>query len=215
MHPNRKFHIARREEMAAIVRDLGFGVLVAATAEGLRAVHLPVLLEDDCLRFHVSRGNAVHAALLAGGEALFVASGAHAYVSPDWYGLADRVPTWSYVSVELNGPVRPLAEETLVRLLDAMSAENERRLAPKPEWTRDRMDPARFEGLLRAIAGFEMRIASWRGTAKIDQDKPAEVRGRIAAALAERGETAMAALYASEPGAGGADYIDGVAKVRT
>ena len=211
MHPNRKFHIARRDEMEAVLRDFAFGTLVAATAQGLRAVHLPVLLEDGRLLFHVSRGNAVHPALLAGGEALFVAGGPHAYVSPDDYGTADRVPTWSYVAVEVNGPVRPLDEDALVRLLDSMSAEHERRLAPKPEWLRDRLSPGRFEGLLKSIGGFALEIAEWRGTAKIDQDKPPEVRARIAAALAARGEAAMAAFYV-EPAAPGADYVPGVTR---
>ena len=195
MHPNRKFHIADREEMAALVRREGFGILVVQTEAGLRAVHVPVLLEGDRLRFHISRGNLVHAALTAGTEALFVASGAHAYVSPDWYGLEDRVPTWSYVAVELNGPVHALTQEALVRLLDDISAEHEERLLPKKVWTRDKMTAGRFEGMLKAITGLEMEVREWRGTAQIDQDKPAEVRARVSAALAERGETAMAALY--------------------
>jgi transcriptional regulator len=54
------------------------------------------------------------------------------------------------------------------------------------------MSPGRFEGLLKAIAGFEMQVEQWRGTAKIDQDKPDEVRARIAEALDERGEREMA-----------------------
>jgi transcriptional regulator len=196
MHPNRKFHIADRDEMAALVREQGFGILVAQTGDGLRAVHVPVLLEGERLLFHVSRGNIVHSALLAGCDALFVATGAHAYVSPDYYGLDDRVPTWSYVSVELNGAVRPLSEDALVRLLDDMSAHHEARLAPKPPWTRDRMSPGRFDGLLKAITGFELQIAAWRGTRKTDQDKPAEVRSRVSEALAAAGEAGMAALYA-------------------
>jgi transcriptional regulator len=201
MHPNRKFQIEGREEMAALVRDQGFGTLVVQAAEGLRAVHVPVLLHGEALRFHVSRGNVVHSALLGGCEALFVANGAHAYVSPEDYGLEDRVPTWSYVAVELNGTVRTLDDEELVRLLDEMSAEREARLAPKRPWTRDKMSAGRFEGLLKAIAGFEMAIRDWRGTRKIDQDKPAEVRARIAEALAARGEREMAALVFPSPAA--------------
>lgn len=193
MHPNRKFHIADREEMAALVRELGFGILFVPTAEGLRAVHVPVLLEGDRLRFHVSRGNAVHSTLAAGTDALFVATGPHAYISPEDYGLEDRVPTWSYVAVELEGPVRPLEAEALVRLLDDMSADREARLAPKRPWTRDKMSEGRFEGLLKSITGFEMEVADWRGTAKVDQDKPQEVRDRIADALAGRGDRDMAA----------------------
>jgi transcriptional regulator len=194
MHPNRKFHLADRAEMAAFVRALGFGLLVIQTEQGLRVVHVPVLLEGERLRFHVSRGNAVHAALHGGGPALFVANGPHAYVSPEWYGLDDRVPTWNYVAVELEGAVRPLEPEELVLLLDDLSAEQEARLAPKKPWTRGKMSPGRFEGLLKAITGFEMEIAEWRGTAKLDQDKPAEVRARLAEALAERGEHSIAEI---------------------
>ena len=198
MHPNRKFQIGSREEMAALVRDAGFGMLVVQTGEGLRAVHVPVLLDGEALRFHVSKGNVAHGALLGGCEALFVANGPHAYVSPEYYGLDDRVPTWSYVAVELNGRVRTLGEEELVRLLDEMSAEREARLAPKKPWTREKMSPGGFEGLLKAITGFEMAISDWRGTRKIDQDKPDEVRARLAEALAAQGETEMAALV--DPG---------------
>lgn len=194
MHPNRKFHIADRDAMAALVRELGFGVLFTATEEGPRAVHVPVLLEGDRLRFHVSRGNLVHGALAGGGNALFVATGPHAYVSPEDYGLEDRVPTWNYVAVELEGPVRALDRDDLIRLVDDLSAGREARLAPKEPWTRDKMSPGRFEGLLKAIAGFEIRVVEWRGTAKIDQDKPDSIRARIADALAQRGEHEMAEL---------------------
>ena len=31
MHPNRKFHLADREAMAGLVRELGFGILFAET----------------------------------------------------------------------------------------------------------------------------------------------------------------------------------------
>jgi transcriptional regulator len=194
MHPNRKFQIADRDEMAALVREAGFGTVVLQTDAGLRAVHVPVLLEGERLLFHVSKGNLVHAALCAGAEALFVANGPHAYISPEWYGLDDRVPTWSYVAVELNGRAAPLPQDELVRLLDAMSAENEARLAPKAPWVRDKLTPGFFEGLLKAITGFAMDVREWRGTKKFDQDKPAAVRARLAEALIERGETGMAAL---------------------
>ncbi|HWT13623.1 MAG TPA: FMN-binding negative transcriptional regulator [Allosphingosinicella sp.] len=192
MHPNRKFHIEDRDAMRDFVREQGFGLLVAPTAGGLRAVHVPVLVEGERLRFHVAKGNLAHAALLAGCDALFVANGPHAYISPDWYGLEDRVPTWNYVAVELEGPVRALDRDSLIAFLDDVSAFQEARLAPKPVWRREKMSEGRFEGLLKAITGFELDIRAWRGTAKLDQDKPAHVRERLAAALAGRGEAALA-----------------------
>jgi transcriptional regulator len=208
MHPNRKFQIADREEMAALVRAEGFGTLIVPTDEGLRAVHVPVLLAGERLLFHVSKSNLVHAALMAGAEALFVANGPHAYISPDWYGVPDRVPTWSYVAVELNGRASVLAPEELVRLLDVTSAELEDRLAPKAPWVRDTLSPGFFEGLLKSITGFALEIHAWRGTRKIDQDKPPEVRARLAGALAERGEEAMAGLISSPAFAGEGDRAE-------
>jgi transcriptional regulator len=198
MHPSPRFRIADRETMARIVRAEGFGTLVVDTDAGLRAVHVPLLLQGERLLFHVSRGNAVHAALTAGGEALVVVNGPHGYVSPDWYGLSGRVPTWNYVAVELNGPVSPLAREELACLLDALAELHESRLAPKPAWTRAQIDPSRYEALLDAIAGFALDIREWRGTAKIDQDKPVEVRARIGDALEARGERAMADLMRTD-----------------
>jgi transcriptional regulator len=198
MHPNRKFQLGDREEMAAIARDIGFGALVVPTPEGLRAVHVPFLLERDRFRFHVSRGNAVYGALSEGCEALLLVEGPHAYISPDWYGLEDRVPTWNYVAVEVSGPVVALDAAALAALVDGLSLAHEARLLPKPAWSKDKMSPGRYDGLLKAIAGFELRATDWRGTAKVDQDKPAEVRSRIAAALEDKGEAAMAALMRRE-----------------
>lgn len=203
MHPHSRFHLTDRAAMAEFVAREGFGILFASAPEGPRAVHVPVLLAGERLRFHVSRRNAIHDALAAGCDALFVASGPHAYLSPDDYGLEGRVPTWNYLAVELEGRVRPLGEEALVDLLDAMSALHEKRLAPKAAWTRDVLAKGRFSSLLKAIAGFEMTIRDWRGTAKLDQDKPVEVRARLAEALVRRGEVEMAKLILPAGGEGG------------
>jgi transcriptional regulator len=198
MHPNPRFQLADRELLRRMVADIGFGLLFVTTQQGPRAVHVPVAIEGDRLRFHVSRRNAVHDALAQGATALFVATGPHAYLSPDDYGLEDRVPTWNYVAVEVEGPVAPIDAAGLEHLLDDLSARFEARLEPKPAWTRDRMSPGRFATLTSAIAGFEMRIEEWRATAKLDQDKPDEVRERLCDALDGRGETELAA--AMRPG---------------
>ncbi|MEA2999337.1 MAG: transcriptional regulator [Sphingomonadales bacterium] len=194
MHPNSKFQLTDRDEMAEIVRQVGFGMIVAQTPDGLRPAHVPVLVDGERVLFHLSRGNSLHDTLAGGCEGLIVVDGPHAYISPDWYGLEDRVPTWNYVAVELTGPVSPLDRDGLVDLVDRLSEAHERRLAPKPAWRKGKMTPGRYEGLLKAITGFELGIREWRGTAKIDQDKPPEVRARLAAALRGQGEEAMARL---------------------
>jgi transcriptional regulator len=194
MHPNPQFRWEDRGAVRAFATEIGFGQLFAATPDGPRVAHIPfVFLAEDRIGFHVARGNGI-TRNLAGSEALFVVTGPDAYVSPDWYGLDNQVPTWNYVAVELQGPVSVMDRDTLIAQADALSSLNETRLAPKPQWTRDKMADGLFDKMLGAIIGFELHITGWRGTAKLGQNKPAEARNRVADALEARGQRGMALL---------------------
>jgi transcriptional regulator len=123
--------------------------------------------------------------------------GPDAYISPDWYGQEDQVPTWNYLAVEAEGPLRRLDEPELVALLDDLSAAHEARLAPKPAWTRAKMTPGRFEGMLKAIVGYELAIEALRGTRKLGQNKDDATLRAAAAGLAPF-NPALAALMEKE-----------------
>ena len=192
MHPAPYFKETDEAALSALVAERGFG-LVIGTADGRPvAAHAALLLEGRRLRFHLSRANALVPVLEAGGTALVVVSGPDAYVSPDWYGVEDQVPTWNYLSVEMEGPVTPL--EDGAALLDDLSAHFEGRLAPKPPWARGKMTPGRFETLLRGIRAFQMRVERFEGVTKLSQNKDEAVMGRIADALAAAGSTEVARL---------------------
>jgi transcriptional regulator len=179
MHPNRAFAWEDRAAMLAFVADISFCTICV---DGPEVVHVPVVIDaPDRIRFHVARGNRVK---LDGRRALLSCLGPEAYISPDWYGSADQVPTWNYLAVEAEGPLRRLDEAELASQLDDLSAVHEARLTPKPEWTRGKMSPGRFEGLMKAIIGYELRIEELRGTRKLGQHKPAVERGGAAAGLA-------------------------------
>jgi transcriptional regulator len=192
MHPNRAFAWEDKEAMLAFVADIAFATIAA---EGPAIVHAPVLVAGpDRLLFHVSRGNR---AKLDGRRAIISVLGPDAYISPDWYGTKDQVPTWNYLAVEAEGPLRRLDEAELTDLLDQLSAAHEARLAPKPAWTRAKMSPGRFEGMLKAIIGYELRIEDLRGTRKLGQHKDDAQRSAAAAGLAPF-NPALAALMAKE-----------------
>jgi transcriptional regulator len=88
-------------------------------------------------------------------------------------------------------------EAELVALLDALSADHEARLAPKPGWTRAKMSPGRFEAMLTAIVGYELVIESLRGTRKLGQHKKGAERTGAADGLAPI-DPALAALMRAE-----------------
>ena len=173
MHPNRIFAWEDREAMLAFVADIAFCTIAV---DGPFVAHAPVVVHaPDKLHFHVAKGNRAVPAL-DGARALVSCLGPDAYVSPDWYGTPDQVPTWNYLTVEAEGPLRRLERDELVRLLDDLAAAHEPRLAPKKPWTRDKMVSARFEGLLKGIVGYEVAIEALRGTLKLGQHKKDDER---------------------------------------
>jgi transcriptional regulator len=199
MHPDPRFRWEDRDAMRGLVAEIGFGALFAATPDGLRVAHIPaIFLDDDRLAFHVSRGNGI-ARHLDGRDALFVAQGPDAYISPDWYGIDDQVPTWNYLAVELEGRVARMDGDALLDQVDRLSAEQEARLAPKPAWTRGKMNPAIADKMLGAIIGFTLEVTAWRGTRKLGQNKPDTVRLAAADALDASGKRAMAHLMRHMP----------------
>ena len=180
MHPNRAFAWEDREKMLAFVAERAFCTICV---EGPALVHAPVMVAGpDRIHFHVSRGNPAGA--MDGMRAIVSCLGPDAYVSPDWYGSADQVPTWNYLAVEAEGPLRRLDEAELAALLDALSTDHEARLVPKPAWTRAKLTPGRFEGMLKAIIGYELSIEALRGTRKLGQNKRPDERTGAADGLA-------------------------------
>ena len=113
--------------------------------------------------------------------------GPHSYVSPDWYGVDDQVPTWNYVAVHLVGDITLQPQERMRDLLDRQSAQFEARLAPKPEWRADKMTREVLDRMMRQIVPCEMRIDEIAGTWKLGQNKPDDVRLRAADPLEAAG----------------------------
>ena len=189
MHPNPAFRQTPRDRNLAFARSQGFGILSVNGPDGPLAAHVPFLLNDDAslADLHLARSNPIARAGLPS-AALLAVSGPDAYVSPDWYGphdlVPDQVPTWNYVAVHLRGVLEPLPEDTLRPHVDALSAEHEGRIAGKKPWTSAKMTEGAMPRMMRMILPFRFRVVSVEGTWKLNQNKPADVRGRAADALA-------------------------------
>jgi transcriptional regulator len=189
MHPVPTFREGDEQTLLAHLAAHPFVTLCAAPQGRLLVAHAPVVIRrlatGPALDFHLNRGNAMAAALTEGFRAVAVNLAADAYVSPEWFGTADHVPTWNYVSVEAEGAVTALDEAGLVALLDDLSAQEEARLAPKPAWTRDKMSPGRFEQMTRAIIGARLTVERLEGTSKLGQMKSEAERAGVVAALGD------------------------------
>jgi transcriptional regulator len=196
MHPNPLFRTDNRALMESLIDAIGFGMVFAQTPDGPRVAHTPLLTTGDgAIQFHLARGNAL-TRHLDGATALVVVNGPDAYVSPRWYDNRDTVPTWDYVTLELEGRVRRMADEGLEAFLHAVIAKHEGRLGGEP-WLAEESSDNVWSGLFRGIAGFELEVQAWRPTLKLSQKKTPRERAAIAVGLEQAGHAALAHLMRS------------------
>lgn len=183
------FAEADRATLLDFIRATGWGYLVGG-ADGVPfATHLPFLLEGEPgaerLVAHMARANP-HWQSFAGDEReqLVIFSGPHCYVSPRWYTTAKAVPTWNYVAVHVYGVPRVVDDPAAVYAAQKRLVDFHEAGADAP-WRMEDIDAGYIEGMLRAIVSFEMPIARMEGKFKLSQNRKAEDRAGVIAALSE------------------------------
>ena len=182
MHPNPAFRETPVEDNIAFAREQGFGILAVTGDAAPLISHIPFLLNKagDLAEFHLVRSNPIARALSGRLPARLAVQGPHSYISPDWYGAEDQVPTWNYVAVHLVGEVEARPAGELRDLLDRQSAHYEDRLLPKRPWKTEKMTDAVLDRMMRQIVPCRMRVDEITGTWKLNQNKPDDVRLRAA-----------------------------------
>lgn len=193
MYQPKPFRIDEHTPLHNLIKNNALGILVTTLDGTLEVNHVPVVLDIDSgdygrLRFHLARANPL-ADWLASSSAkveqvVFVFRAEQAYISPDWYGQENMVPTWNYAVAHAHGLVEVLDDDALVSVLNDLSAAQEGRL-PKAPWTTQKMDQNLYEKMRRAIIGFQMPIARLEGKFKMSQNRPPEARAGVIRALSD------------------------------
>jgi len=190
MHPNPLFRSSDRARFEKLISDAGFGIVFLTTPSGPRAAHVPILSDGEGhIRFHLARSNMM-TRHLGGARALINVSGPDGYISPRWYDNRDTVPTWDYVALEMEGPVRGLTDQELEQLLHDVIATFEDRIAGE-KWRASECSEKVWAGLFKGIAGFSMQVEDWRPTFKLSQKKSEPERSRIAQGVEDQGNAAL------------------------
>lgn len=185
-------------EIRALLGSLRAGHLVTSTQEGLLATFMPFIYEPEvgehgALLGHVARPNLQwqRAAL---GEAVVIVQGPDGYISPSWYVSkrehARVVPTWDYVVLQVFGELRIHDDVQFVRNVVERLTERFESGSAEPWQVSDA--PADYiERQLRAIVGIELIVTRVEASAKLSQNRPADIDGVIEG-LRERGDVSLA-----------------------
>lgn len=172
MHPNPSFRKTETALSLDFARMRAFGTLTLSADPVPLIAHIPYLLSEDGSEalLHLVRSNPI-VRDTSDRPARLIVTGPDGYVSPDWYGIDDQVPTWNYVSVHLTGTLHRLPQDALIPLLKAQSAAYEARLLPKPPWTMDKTSKDAQDRFLRMIVPFKLKIDTLDSTWKLNQNK--------------------------------------------
>ena len=178
-------------EIARIIGDFGFALLVTATDGPPQASHLPFLLDPDrgpkgTLLAHMARANPhwreFRRLAERGGQALVAFQGPHAYVSPTWYGPGEAVPTWNYVAVHAYGTPEVIDDPLEVRgLLETLVGQQESGF--ETPWSLEQAEESYIARMLRGIVAFQIPIVRLEAKAKLNQNRTPDQRRGAAAAL--------------------------------
>ena len=184
----------REDELPALhamMREARLASLVTATAEGLVATPLPLLLVAEegpqgTLYGHVARANPQWQRP-AIGEAMALFAGPEAYVSPSWYPSKQEhgkvVPTWNYMAVHAYGPAEFFEEPD--RLLEIVTRLTELHEGPRAApWAVTDAPDSFIRAQLRGIIGLRLPITRIEGKRKMSQNRSAEDRAGVTAGLA-------------------------------
>ncbi|MBN9022414.1 MAG: FMN-binding negative transcriptional regulator [Rhizobiales bacterium] len=181
-----------QDALRRIMREARLSLLITATADGLLATHLPLLLDEaegECgvLYGHIARANEQWKAAPTG-EALAILSGPEAYVTPSWYAAKREngkvVPTWNYVAVHAHGPVEFFDDPA--RLHDVVTRLTDRHEgARQAPWAVSDAPEAFVAAQLKGIVGVRLPITRLEGKRKMSQNRSEADRRGVAKGLRE------------------------------
>lgn len=164
-------------EIAAVIEGAPLACIVAQTAEGLIANHVPLLAgPDGTLIGHVALANDMHRLVADGQDVLAIFRGDDAYVSPNFYPSKPEhhrhVPTWNYQVVHVYGGISfrhdMQAKRAAVGLL---TRSHERRVNGANAWRMADAPSDYMEQMLGSIVAFRIDVHRTLAKSKLSQNR--------------------------------------------
>ncbi len=184
------FVVEDQQALESLIREVSLGILSMTAAKDPMTATLPFALRrgeaggPPTLQGHLARANPMVALCEPGARASVTFLGPQAYVSPRWYRSPQpAVPTWNYIAVEVTGSIgRRLGPADTLGVLDTLTREHEQRVGS--DWTPAELGAGPLlSRLLDAIVAFEVVIERIEGKWKLGQNRPAQERASVVAAL--------------------------------
>lgn len=194
------------EEIAAVIAAAPLGCVVANTAEGLIANHMPILVDKRGeLVGHIALANDMHRLIAEGEQVLVIFRGVDGYVSPNFYPSKaehhKQVPTWNYQVVHVHGTISFQHDETSKRAaVGLLTREHERRINGEKAWRMADAPADYMTDMLGKIVAFRIAVTRTIAKSKLSQNRDSRDFEGAVDGLQSSGQEALAARMAALPG---------------
>jgi transcriptional regulator len=172
MYIPKSFAVADAETLYQFIRAHNFATLVTHHDGHLSATSIPFMVDSErgILKAHLARANDQWKHF-DGSETLVIFQGAHAYISPTWYGEHPSVPTWNYTAVHVYGVPTIIDDDATIReMLKELVGNHE--AGRIPEWQMA-LPEDYMQKMMKAIVVFEIPIERIEGKFKMSQNRSA------------------------------------------
>ncbi len=201
MYLPQHFEETRPAVLQRLLRAYPLGLLITLDDAGAPVANpIPFMLEAErgalgTLVGHVARANPVWQS--AGQAALVVFQGPDGYISPNGYPSKQQhgkvVPTWNYACVQARGPLVALDDAAATDALVSRLTQRHEARQTRPWAVTDA--PADYvASMVKAIVCIEIPLIALVGKYKLSQNRSADDRAGLVAALQAQGDAPAQAL---------------------
>ncbi|MGJ7525996.1 FMN-binding negative transcriptional regulator [Variovorax sp. GB1P17] len=179
MHTQPLFSVEPRHELLQLMRAYPLATLFTVTSDGAAEANLLPLEVCDLgphgtLRGHVARSHSLWQSVADDSSVTVVFQGPNAYISPRWYVNGQRsgrlAPSWNYVAVQAQGPLRFIDDPAWV--LSHLASLTESQEAGRTEaWSLNDASQEFAENASQRLVGFEIEIRSLTGKRFLSQQR--------------------------------------------
>ncbi|MEV3985324.1 AMP-binding protein [Nonomuraea sp. NPDC049758] len=173
----------------ALLRGYPLATLMTAGPRFPQATHVPIImapgspadgeLAGTTLLGHMNRANPHWRWLEDGVPAKLVFTGPHGYVSPTAYRTTPAAPTWNFLTVHVEGTLRPVYDiECTLEIVRQTAHAYEREFGAgwDPEFSLDY-----FRSIVKGVGAFAVEIERVDTMFKLSQEKSPEVQDQVIA----------------------------------
>jgi transcriptional regulator len=187
MYTPAHFNEIDKAEIAEVIRSAPLACIVAQTAEGLIANHIPLLAAaDGTLIGHVALANDMHRLIAEGQQVLVIFRGDDAYISPNYYPTKAEhhrhVPTWNYQVVHIHGIITFQHDvQTKRAAVGLLTRDHERRVNGAQAWRMADAPVDYMDQMLASIVAFRVSVQRTLAKSKLSQNRePRDYSGAVA-----------------------------------